>query len=131
MSVENTRKVINGYFEAGPNIAHFLAEDVVYTLMGSGEEAHGAEAVAEMQRQFYNVAFTARARRTNLLIGENGAVLEAQVVGTHTGEYAGVPATGKEIDVPLCVVYDIDGLYITRARVYFETAVFLRQVGAS
>lgn len=129
MSVENSRKVINGYFEAGPNIAPFLAEDVVYKLMGSGEEAHGAEAVAEMQRHFYNVAFTARARRTNLLVGENGAVLEARVVGTHTGEYAGVPATGKEIDVPLCVVYEIDGRYITRARVYFELPVFLAQVG--
>jgi steroid delta-isomerase-like uncharacterized protein len=129
MSVENSRKVINGYFEAGPNITHFLAEDVVYTLMGTGEEAHGADAVAEMQRQFYNVSFTARAKRSNLIVGEDGAVLEARVVGTHTGEYAGVPATGKAIDVPLCVVYDIDGPYITRARVYFELPVFLAQVG--
>jgi steroid delta-isomerase-like uncharacterized protein len=130
MSVENTRKVINGYFEAGPNLIHFLSEDVVYTIMGTGEEARGRKAVAEMQRRFYSEAFTATARRINLIIGENGAMLEARVVGTHTGEYAGVPATGKAIDVPLCVVYDIEGQFITRGRVYFELPVFLAQVGA-
>ncbi|MGD8807120.1 MAG: ester cyclase [Chloroflexota bacterium] len=129
MSVENSRKVINGYFEAGPNLTHFLAKDVVYTIMGTGEEAHGPEAVAEMQRHFYNGSFKATAKRTNLLIGENGAVLEARVVGTHTGEYAGIQATGKEIDVPLCVVYDIEGAFITRGRVYFEMPVFLAQIG--
>lgn len=130
MSVENTRKVITRYFEAGPDVAPFLAEDVVYTLMATGEEQHGPEAVAQMQHHFYNVAFKATPKRTNLVIGENGAVLEARVVGTHTGEYAGIPATGKEIDVPLCVVYEVEGDVIKRGRIYFEVPVFLAQVGA-
>ena len=129
MSVENTRKVIMAYFEAGPNVAN-VAEDAVYTMMATGEEYKGPEAIAQMQQRFYNESFDATARRTNLVVGENGAVLEARVVGAHTGEYAGVPATGKQIDVPLVVVYDIEGDFITRGRVYFEVPVFLRQVGA-
>lgn len=131
MSVENTRKVITRYFEADFNDSSMLAKDVVFTIMPTGESQVGPQAVREMQRQFYDGAFTAKARRTNLVIGENGAVLEAQVVGTHSGDYAGVPATGKEIDVPLCVVYDVEGDYIVRGRVYFEVPVFLRQVGAA
>ena len=130
MSVENSRKVINGYFEAGPNLTHFLAEDVVYTMMATGEEANGLQAVLALQKDFYNGAFDATAKRTNLVVGENGAVLEARVVGTHTGEFVSVPASGKEIDVPLCVVYDIEGDFITRGRIYFEVPVFLAQVGA-
>jgi hypothetical protein len=31
--------------------------------------------------------------------------------------------------VPLVVVYDVEGDFITRGRVYFEVSVFLRQVG--
>jgi steroid delta-isomerase-like uncharacterized protein len=130
MSVENSRKVITAYFESGPNLTAFLAEDAVYTIMATGEQHEGPETIAKMQQHFYNVAFDATAKRTNLVVGENGAVLEARVVGTHTGEYAGVPATGKSIDVPLVVVYDIEGDVITRGRVYFEVPVFLRQVGA-
>ena len=129
MSVENTREVVTGYFEAGPNVKPFLAEDVIYTMMGTGEEARGPEDVAEVQKQFYSVAFTATAKRTNLVVGENSAVLEARVVGTHTGEFTGVPATGKEIDVPLCVVYDIEGDIIIRGRVYMEMPVLMAQLG--
>jgi steroid delta-isomerase-like uncharacterized protein len=106
-----------------------LAKDVIFTIMSTGESVQGPDAVMEMQRQFYNGSFSAKAKHTNLVIGESGAVLEARVVGTHTGEYAGIPATGKKIDVPLVVVYDVEGDFITRGRVYYEVSVFLRQVG--
>lgn len=130
MSVENSRKVITRYFESDHDDMSMLDRNVIFTIMTTGESQQGPEAVREMQRQFYNGAFTAKAKRTNLVVGEDGAVLEARVVGTHTGEYAGIPATGKEIDVPLVVVYDIEGDFITRGRVYFEVPVFLQQVGA-
>jgi predicted ester cyclase len=31
-------------------------------------------------------------------------VLEADLVGTHTGEFLGMAATGKTVQVPYCVV---------------------------
>lgn len=130
MSVENTRRVITLYLEADYDDMSVLSRDVIFTIMSTGESSQGPEAVMEMRRSFYNGSFTAKAKGTNLVIGENSAVLEARVVGTHTGEYAGVPATGKEIDVPLVVVYDIEGDFVIRGRVYFEVPVFLRQVGA-
>jgi len=130
MSVKNSRRVITHYLEASPDDNSTLAKDVIFTIMSTGESQQGPEAVMEMRHRFYSDSFTAKAKRTNLIIGENGAVLEARVVGTHTGEYAGVPATGKEIDVPMVVAYDIEGDFITRGRVYFEVPVFLRQVGA-
>ena len=129
MSVENTRKVITGYFDAGHDVASFLSQDVVFTVMATGEVNEGREKVLEMLNYFYSVAFTARAETTNLVIGENSAVLEARIIGTHTGTFAGIKATGKEIDVPLCVAYDIEGDHITRGRVYFETPALLTQLG--
>jgi hypothetical protein len=32
--------------------------------------------------------------------------VKGDFVGKHIGEFAGIPATGKDVRVPLCVVYD-------------------------
>jgi predicted ester cyclase len=130
MSVENTRKVVTRYLEADHNDTSMLAEDVVFTIMGTGNEHKGRKAVLDMLHYFYSVAFEARAETYNMVFGESGATLEARFIGKHTGEFAGIPATGKEVDVPLCVVYDVEGDVITRGRVYFEVPVFMAQVAA-
>lgn len=129
MSVENTRKIITSYFEAEHGDMSMMAEDVVFTVMATGEEYKGREGVMGMLQYFYNVAFEARAERHNMVIGESGAVLEANFIGRHTGEFAGVPATGKEVNVPLCVIYDVKGDQITRGRIYFEIPALMKQLG--
>mgnify|MGYP003401677375 CR=1 FL=1 len=44
---------------------------------------------------------------------------------------AGIPATGRKVRVPLCVVYDLEAGRIKRGRVYLEMPVLLRQLGAA
>jgi hypothetical protein len=39
-----------------------------------------------------------------------------------------VPATGREVDVPLCVTYDVGGGKIQRARIYLLVNVLLAQI---
>jgi predicted ester cyclase len=51
------------------------------------------------------------------------------VVGKHTGEYAGIPVTGKGFRVPLCVVYDVEEDQIRRARIYLEVPALMAQLG--
>jgi steroid delta-isomerase-like uncharacterized protein len=79
---------------------------------------------------FYHVAFEATAEPTNIVIGEGRAFGEWEFVGTHIGEFAGVPATGRLVRVPLAVAYDLEDGQIIRARIYFEIPAFLAQVGA-
>ena len=45
-------------------------------------------------------------------------MMEGHVTGKHIGEFAGIPATGKEIRVPICVSYDLEDDKIQRARIY-------------
>jgi predicted ester cyclase len=129
MSVENTRVVMTRYFEAEHGDTSMLAGDVVFTIMATGEEHKGREGILDMLNYFYSVAFDARAESYNVVYGENGAVLEARLIGKHIGEFAGIPATGEEVDVPICVSYDVEGDQIKRGRVYFEIPALMTQLG--
>lgn len=128
MSVESTRAVVMRYLNSNHSDLSMMAPDVVFTSMATGDEHRGPEALAGMLHFVYHVAFDARAETKNLIVADGQAVLEADFVGKHTGEFAGVPATGKIVRVPLCVVYDLENDKITRGRVYFEVPAFLKQV---
>ena len=130
MSVESTRKVIEPYFNSDHSDTSTMADDVVFTDMGSGQEYVGPEAVQGMLDWFYHVAFDATAEPTKIFIGDGYAVFEGVVKGKHIGEFAGVPATNKEFSAPLCVTYDVEGDQIKRGRIYFSALTVLGQVGA-
>ena len=128
MPIENTREAITRYLNSNHSDLSMMAPDVVFTNMATGDEHRGVEALAGMLHYIYHVAFDARAETKNLVVADNQAVLEGDFVGRHIGEFAGVPATGKTVRVPLCVVYDLEGGMIKRGRVYFEVPAFLKQV---
>ncbi len=128
MTREETARVMEGY-AASHDTSH-LAPDAVFEDVTSGHKYVGREAIAEMLHFVYHVAFDATAAVTQLTIGEGHAVLEADLVGTHIGEFADVPATGREVKIPLVVAYDVSDGMIESARVYLMTSSFLRQVTA-
>jgi steroid delta-isomerase-like uncharacterized protein len=130
MSVESTRAALDRYFNAEHNDVTMIAEDVVFTVMGTGVEHHGREGLLGMLHYLYHVAFDANAEERNRVIEDQKAIVEFAFIGKHIGEFAGVPPTGKNVNVPLCVAYDLENDMIKRGRVYFETPAFLQQVGA-
>ena len=131
MPLERTREVMSRYWESEHRDVSMMAEDVVFTHMATGAEHSGPEAVLRMLDYMYRQAFDATAEIRSRLCGESQAVLEADFVGKHIGEFAGIPASGRAVRVPLCVVYDLEGDRIKRARVYLEMPVLMRQLGAA
>ena len=130
MTVEQTRKVIDAYVAAEHGDVSMMAPDVVFRIMATGDEHRTPQGVKGMLDWFYHVAFDARAETKHMVVGEGIAVLEADFVGRHIGEFAGVPATGKDVRVPLAVIYELRDDQVVEGRVYFETPAFLAQVGA-
>ena len=129
MSVKRTNEIMRQYWDSEHSDVSMMAGDVIFTVMASGQEAHGPEGVLGLLNYFYHVAFDATAENT-IEITENGkAVWEGDFVGKHIGEFAGIPATNKEVRVPLCVVYELENEQIKQARVYFEIPVLLQQLG--
>lgn len=131
MSIDSTREAITKYLDSKHSDVSMMADDVVFTHMATGEEHRGPEGVLQMLNYFYHVAFDADAVTRNTIFADGKAVLEADFVGKHIGEFAGISATNKQVRVPLCVVYDLEEDQIKRGRVYFEMPVLLQQLGVS
>ena len=130
MSLDETSEVMERYIAAEHGDVSTMADDVVFRVMATGDEHRTPAGVLAMLGYFYHGAFEATAATHKVVFGPGSAVLEADFVGRHIGEFAGVPATGKDVRVPLCVCYDLRGGKIAEGRIYFEIPAFLAQVAA-
>lgn len=128
MHAAATREMLTRYLDSGHADLSMMADDVIFTSMSTGEEHIGRDAVRRMLDRMYRVAFDAHATVRTLVCEPDHAVLEALFVGRHIGMFAGHGASGREVRVPLCVVYDLAAGKIRRARVYLETPVLLAQI---
>lgn len=106
----------------------YVAEDAVFKNLGTGENTFGRQAIGEMLHYIYHVAFDAKAEVTHSLITEDKAVLEGFFVGKHVNDFAGLPATQKNVRVPLCVSYDLEDSLIKEARIYMLGDVMMKQL---
>jgi predicted ester cyclase len=129
MSVESTKDTMMRYFSSEHGDLSMMAEDVVFTIMETDQEHSGPQGVGGMLHYFYHIAFEATAETTNVIFADGQAVVEGYFVGKHTGEFAGVPATGRDVRVPICVVYDLENDKIKRGRVYLATLQLMQQLG--
>jgi predicted ester cyclase len=131
MSIESTRETMQRYFDSQHGDVSMMANDVVFTIMATGQEHRTPAGVMGMLNYFYHIAFDATATTRTVLFGESSAMVEGDFVGKHIGEFAGIPATGKDVCVPLCVVYDLENDQIKQGRVYFEMPALMQQLGLS
>lgn len=125
-AVERTRQVLEAYWKN--HDPKYVAEDAVFVMLPTGEEIKGRDAIARHLDAFYHEQLTAHAEVVNSIFSENKGLLEAVVVGTHTGEFGGIPATGRAVRVPLAVSYDLENGLIKRARIYLMVNVLFDQI---
>lgn len=61
---------------------------------------------------------------------DDAVVLEVMIRGTQLGEWRGLPATGRRVEIPLCGVYTFDADdRLAGERIYYDRATVLRQLG--
>lgn len=96
----------------------------------NNDEFSGRERV----RAFYADLFTGlpdlKLEITRRYVSDGTITVEATVSGTHKGLWNGVPATGRQIQFPICVIFLFDeNDRITGERTYFDSALLMRQLG--
>jgi predicted ester cyclase len=131
--IEATRTTMTSYLEtliAQGNFGQYLTSDVSLQLMWSDQEAHGRDAVEGMIHYLHDQAFDAQPELKCLLVDGERAVVEVDFVARHIAEFAGRPATGKDVRVPYTVMYDVESDRIKALRMYFSLDELLRQIDA-
>ena len=61
MTVDETRRTMARYLESGHSDLEIMAPDVCFTVMATGQEFRGPDAIAAMLGYFYTQAFQAQA----------------------------------------------------------------------
>lgn len=110
MSVGATQQTMDSYLSAlmsGGDFAQHFTEDVLWTTIESGEQIVGREAVRNFIGSMHTTLFDAHPVIKDLVVGEGLVAGEFDFVGTNTGDYEGVAATGQELRIPYVVFYDV------------------------
>ncbi len=131
--VDSGRATMERYIEtlvARGAFADFFTDDVTIEVVGSGQTAQGRAAVEGMIRYVHEQAFDARADLKSLVADDTRAALEADFVGRHIGEFAGIAPTGRDIRVPYSVHYDLDSGRIKALRIYGLASDLVRELTA-
>jgi steroid delta-isomerase-like uncharacterized protein len=95
-----------------------------------GEHYKGADGVRHFYEQLMKALPDLRIEVVRRHVAEDAILLEVMIRGTHLGEWRGLPATGRRVEVPLCGVYTFDSDdRLAGERIYYDRATVLRQLG--
>jgi hypothetical protein len=134
MTSEQTRQTMKAYKNAllaFGDISPYLADDVRMVFMGTDKKIAGKDSVVQTIKFFHEIAFSSAITVTSLLCGDGEAILEAEFVGTHIGEFEGVKPALKSVNVPYSVAYNLSNGKIDELRLYFPFELLMKQIGAT
>lgn len=129
--MSDTRQLMHDYLDAlakRADYAQYFTSDVILSAVGTDQRAVGREAAVRQMRDMHERTFDAHIEVKSLLVDDDKAAVEADFVGTHIGEFAGIAPTGREVRVSYVVVYDLRGDQIRELRIYFPMALLTEQL---
>jgi predicted ester cyclase len=128
---ETARAIVTTHLEALRNAGDYgavLADDVALTFMETGEIKHGRAAVASLLDYLHQQAFDAPPSVATLIAAADRAMIEAEFVGVHTGEFAGIAPTGRRVRAAYVAAYDLNTEGIYAVRLYLPLDSLVRQL---
>jgi predicted ester cyclase len=122
-TTELSHPKMDGYLQAlatRGSFADFFTDDVTLDMIGAGQSVRGRAQVESFIRFAHEQAFDGRPELKSLIVDPDGrrSAIEAEFVGRHTAEFAGIPATGRNVRIPYSVHYDLTDGGISALRIY-------------
>jgi predicted ester cyclase len=59
----------------------------------------------------------------------DAVLVEGRFKGTHLGPWRGLPATGRKVDFPMCLIFEFEGDEMVSEKLYFDVGTPLTQLG--
>jgi steroid delta-isomerase-like uncharacterized protein len=110
-------------------VATFTEPRYDVPALGEIGQAHGAEAVHDLIAGLVSGFPDWHAEPGPLRHLDDGVFVEVRMTGTHNAEWAGIPPTGKPIDVRVACLFEFEQELLMCERVWFDFATVLRQLG--
>lgn len=102
-----------------------------YEVVADGEVFDGPDRVntflSENREAFPDFVFEA----SRVSPTSDAVVVEGRFTGTQQGIWRGLPATGRRVDVPMCVIFEFEGDQMVNEKIYFDLGTPLRQLGVA
>jgi steroid delta-isomerase-like uncharacterized protein len=108
-----------------------LCADPIYKIMATSATFKGRDQVAQFYTGLFEGVPDVTFELINAFVGEEGVVEESILRGTQRGTLFGLPPTGREIALPLTIVFPIIQGQIMGERLYFDLATLARELGVT
>ena len=122
MSVEENIAMIKDWFEDTitnvQNTEHYFTKDA--TFWTSDNIIKGRDQILDAWTNFFSVLVPKSYEIHNVIAQGNEIAVEFTATHTHVGEYAGIPATGKDITWDMVYVFTLKDRRIKSVRDYFN-----------
>ncbi|HBW19146.1 MAG TPA: hypothetical protein DEH11_09100 [Actinobacteria bacterium] len=102
-----------------------------YDVIPLGAPSNGAAAVEELLAALFAAFPDFSADMRALHHGDDIVFVDTTMRGTHRGTWAGVPASGRPIEVRCGCVFHFEDDRLVKQTVYFDHATLLAQIGVS
>lgn len=122
MSTNQSRDFIQQYLTAINGVAKPPA--LVNQYVAAGDEAlrqHIADAEAAFPRYVLFVE--------DLIAEHDKAVVRFRLRATHEGDFMGIPATGRQVDVPGIIIYRVADQQIVEHWMQIDSMALMQQLG--
>jgi steroid delta-isomerase-like uncharacterized protein len=106
-----------------------LTVDCVFEDVPTGEVHRGHDGVRAYYREWWDAFGNTPSGSKRYVPNENCLIVETHFVGTHKGDYRGVAATGRAINLPVAIVVNFDKGLMSGERFYYDRTTLLAQLG--
>jgi steroid delta-isomerase-like uncharacterized protein len=117
-------------FEAA---AALSAPDAEWRNVATGQILHGPDGARQFLQAWATAFPDSEVETTTVVADDDGVAMEFIGRGTHSGPLASptgdIPPTGKHVETPFVQMLQFRDGKITRARLYFDLARMLQQLG--
>ena len=94
----------------------------------NGDPSDGAEAVRKLLQGTMNGLPDLHIDIVKLRHADDAVIIEGLITGTHDGK-AGIPPSGRRVEVPVVGIFEFDADRLLCEKVYMDMAAVLTQIG--
>jgi steroid delta-isomerase-like uncharacterized protein len=110
-------------------MASLCWEDAVGDEVPEPSPYEGRKGIAKSYRELFAGFPDCRAEVLNAFCDQDQALVEVRWRGTNKGDFRGLPATGRIVDIRIAYIFEVQRGKIRRITEYYDGAAVARQMG--